>query len=348
MTSNRDLQPPPDYPFGLDDERVARCLEGRASADDVNAVEARLLSDARFRAEWLRLISLEGFLREQCRDETAGSEVTPRRFPTTSSSIAALPAEAVAPRGSALLPWSGLLMAFAVAMVSVAVTSVAAAVIGRGSSWSRVLVNDGFEPGTAVNVTGLPAGEGAWTGDFARIVKATDSVTPVEGVGMLQLLQGDYQGKPIARGFSSNQHRLVDLRPYRDRLARGLVTLEFSAAFNRGAAAPDAPADTGDQCSVGLFALTSAMVNDARLSEPGQLRDLSLAYAHCRHLDLDDDPQTWQPTVTELRLPPDTDFVLMHVGVNEYPPLKRDGPTMFPAHFCDDARATLYERSGAP
>lgn len=238
-------------------------------------------------------------------------------------------------------------MAFAVAVGSVAVTSVAATVISRESSWSQVLVKDGFEPGTVVNVTGLPAHEGAWEGDFARIVTATDGVTPVEGVGMLQLLQGDYQGKPIAQGFSSNQHRLIDLRPYHDRLAGGLVTLEFAAAFNRGAVAPDEPADTRHQCSVALFALTSAMVSDARLSKPGRLHDLSLAYAHCRYLDLDDDPQTWQPTVTELRLPPDADFVLMYVGVNEYPPLERDGPVVFPAHFCDDARATLHERSGA-
>jgi hypothetical protein len=335
-----------DHSFGFDDERVARCLDGRASADDVRAVEVRLLSDAAFRAEWLRLISLEGLLREQGRDETAGSGVTPWRFPTTSSSIAPLPAEAVPPRGSALQPWSGLLIAFAVAMGSVAVTSVAAAVISRRSSWSQVLVNDGFEPGTRVNVTGLPTHEGAWEGDFARIVTATDGVTPVKGVGMLQLLQGDYQGKPIAQGFSSNQHRLIDLRPYHDRLTGGLVTLEFSAAFNRGAVAPEAPADARHQCSVALFALTSAMVRDASLSKPGRLHDLSLAYAHCRYLDLDYDPQTWQPTVTELRLPPDADFVLMYVGVNEYPPLERDGPAVFPAHFCDDARATLYERSG--
>ena len=336
-----------DHSFGLDDERVARCLEGRASADDMRTVEARLLTDADFRTAWLRLTAIEGLLREQGCEEAAGCDVNPEHLPAISSPKSSHLAEAVVSRSSANLPWSSLLLALTIAMVSVAVTSVAAAVISRGLPGSQLLLQEGFEPGTVVDVIGLPARDGIWTGDFARIVTATDNVTPSEGVGMLQLLRGDYEGKPMASGFSSNQHRLIDLRPYRDRVARGLVTLEFSAAFNRGAAAPDTPADTRDQCSVGLFALTSAMVNDPRLYEPGQLRDLSLAYAHCRHLDLDDDPQTWQPTVTELRLPPDTDFVLMHVGVNEYPPLKRDGPVVFPAHFCDAARATLYERSGA-
>ncbi len=337
-----------DHSFGLDDERVARCLEGRASADDMRAIEARLLTDADFRTAWLRLTTIEGLLREQGCEEAAGCDVNPEHLPTISSPQSSRLAEAVVSRGSASLPWGSLLTALTIAMVSVAVTSVAAAVISRGLPWSRVLLQEGFEPGTAVNVTGLPASDGIWTGDFARIVTVTDNVTPSEGVGMLQLLQGDYEGKPMARGFSSNQHRLIDLRPYRDRIASGLITLEFSAAFNRGAAAPDGSTESWDQCSVGLFALSSAMVNDARLSEPGRLRDLSLAYAHCRHLDLDGDPQTWQPTVTELRLPPDTDFVLMHVGVNEYPPLERDGAAVFPAHFCDDARATLYERPGTP
>lgn len=336
-----------NHAFGLDDERVARCLDGQASADDVRAVEVRLLSDATFRAGWLRLTAVEGLLREQGQDGALAAE--PRRDSRgiMVATAPGLPADAVRPDASSHVARISLLTTVAVAIVSVAVTSVAAAVISRGSSWSRVLVKDGFEPGTSVRVTGLPARLGAWTGDFAQVVTATDSVTPTEGVGMLQLLQGDYEGKPIARGFSSNQHRLIDLRPYRDRLAGGLVTLEFSAAFNRGPAPTDAPDNTRDQCSVGLFALTSTVANDARLSEPGQLRDLSLAYAHCRHLDLDDDPRTWQQTIAELRLPPDTDFVLMHVGVNEHPPLERDGPVVFPAHFCDDVWATLHERPGA-
>lgn len=347
MTGIADQQPPMDPTFGLDDERVARCLDGRATADDVRAVEARLLSDAAFRAGWLRLTAVEGLLREQGQDGAVAADLLQGSREVMVARAAVLPSDAVRPAARSHIPRISLLTMVAVALVSAAVTSVAAAVISRGSSWSQVLMKDGFEPGTTVQVTGLPGSLEAWSGDFARIVTATNSVTPIEGAGMLQLLQGDYDGKPIARGFSSNQHRLIDLRPYRDRLAGGLVTLEFSAAFNRGAAAPNTPANTWDQCSVGVFALTSAMVNDARLSEAGQLRDLSLAYAHCRHLDLDDDPRTWQQTTTELRLPPDTDFVLMHVGVNEYPPLERDGPVVFPAHFCDDARATLHERSGA-
>lgn len=348
MTSVPDPQQRMEHPFGLDDDRVARCLDGRATADDVRAVETRLLTDAAFRAAWLRLNAIETLLREQGRAEVA--EAVPLRDSHGVKLASALthPADAVRPG-----VWSddarlSLVTMVAIAIVSVAVTSVTAAVISRGSSWNQVLLKDDFELGTVVRVTGLPATEGAWTGDFARIVTATNSVTPIEGAGMLQLLRGDYEGKPIARGFSANQHRLIDLRPYRDRLAGGLVTLEFSAAFNRGAAASDAPAHSRDQCSVGLFALTSAVVDDARLAEPGQLRDLSLAYAHCRHLDLDDDPHTWQQTITELRLPPATDFVLMHVGVNEYPPLDRDGPVVFPAHFCDDVRATLHERPVAP
>lgn len=346
MTGISDQQPPMDPTFGLDDERVARCLDGRATADDVRAVEARLLSDAAFRAGWLRLTAVEGLLREQGQDGAVAAEPLRDSRGIMVARAAVLPSDAVRPAARSHIPRISLLAMLAVAMVSAAVTSVAAAVISRGSSWSQVLMKDGFEPGTTVQVTGLPGSLEAWSGDFAQVVTTTDSVTPIEGAGMLQLLQGDYDGKPIARGFSSNQHRLIDLRPYRDRLAGGLITLEFSAAFNRGAAASDAPAHSRDQCSVGLFALTSAMANDARLSEPGQLRDLSLAYAHCRHLDLDDDPRTWQQTTTELRLPPDTDFVLMHVGVNEHPPLERDGPVVFPAHFCDDVRATLYERLG--
>jgi len=347
MTGISEQQPPMDRPFGLDDERVARCLDGRASADDVRAVETQLLSDAAFRAGWLRLTAVEGLLREQGHDESIEAEPLRHTRGIMVASTPMLPADAVQPAARSHVVLLSLLTMAAVAMASIAVTSVAAAVISRRSSWNRVLVKDGFEPGTSVQVTGLPASVGKWTGDFARVVMATDSVTPIEGAGMLQLLQGDYEGKSIARGFSSNQHRLIDLRPYRERLASGLVTLEFSAAFNRGAVATGTPANGRDQCSVGLFALTSAIVNDARLAEPGQLRDRSLAYAHCRHLDLDDDPRSWQQTVTELRLPPETDFVLMHVGVNENPPLERDGPVVFPAHFCDDVRATLHERSGA-
>ena len=64
-----------------------------------------------------------------------------------------------------------------------------------------------------------------------------------------------------------------------------------------------------------------------------------------RHM-LDRDPATWQRQTAELRLPPDTEYLLIHIGVSHA--TKSQRRPVFDGLCLDDVRLVLTRRAPLP
>lgn len=78
-----------------------------------------------------------------------------------------------------------------------------------------------------------------------------------------------------------------------------------------------------------------------------QLLEESLA-ACMSQTPLDRDPTTWQKGTAELRLPPQTEFVWVHLTLAHPGRRSPEGPRTFSGHFLDDAEAVLLGRDVKP
>lgn len=229
-------------------------------------------------------------------------------------------------------------------LVGVAITSAAwAYAVPRSPEQSAdviVLLNEGFESALAPRVNGVPTEPKVWGGDFTAISGAQQGVKPAGGVHMLQILRADYERKPNPEGsYCGDLYRVIDLRPYRRELAEGTAVATLTTVFN---AAPF-PANEEYGCAVALHALSTEMMANpaAALSKDG-----SLAMARNGRQRLDRNPHSWQRVETDLRLPADAEFLLVHLGIMHVPKFQKR-PT-FDGHFLDDVRITLARRSPQP
>ncbi len=86
------------------------------------------------------------------------------------------------------------------------------------------------------------------------------------------------------------------------------------------------------------------MVDGELLNAERVLATQSLARSTSSHLQLDRDPATWQRLGNELRVPPNTDYLLIQIGVSNVTPpsiMRRD---RFAGHFADEVKLVLAHR----
>jgi len=214
------------------------------------------------------------------------------------------------------------------------------ATVGPRAAMVHRVIADSFEIGRQPEVTGIPLEPGFWSGDYAECAAESGRVRPRSGTKMLRFLRSDFEGKASKSGHASNVYRLIDLRPFRTSSQQDDVTVRVLAHFNVDPGARM----VGDKCNVAAYAIEGAALHGG-LRGPEAIKSLALSYAFCQHIDLDDDPATWQAAVTELRLPPTTDFLMVHVGVTRK---QVDGETIFAGHSCDDVHVSLVHRPDLP
>jgi len=208
---------------------------------------------------------------------------------------------------------------------------------------NTVLLDEGFESGPAPSSTGIPVESDRWAGDFCELVGESQAIRPAGGRRMLRFLRADYENKPKPSGsYVSDIYRLIDVRPRRAELEDGGTILQLSAGFNAG----DFPAAEKYQCSMSLYALDAetALNGSARLDNTLQLD--SLAYTRGSRLLLDHEAETWQRLSAELRLPPNTDFVLVRIGLAHATAAQRRPE--FPGHYLDNVKLVLARRAPLP
>ena len=160
---------------------------------------------------------------------------------------------------------------------------------------------------------------------------------------MLRFLRADFEGKPRPEGsYAGDIYRLVDMRPYRKEFSDGGAVAQLSAAFN----AFEFPAKEAYGCSISLFALDAETAMNGSTRSGQTLNTESLAMARNSRLKLDRNPASWQRVDGELRLPPSTDFLLIHISLS-HAPLAQHRVT-FDGHYLDDMRLILTRRAPMP
>ena len=240
------------------------------------------------------------------------------------------------------LSWRPLTAAAAGVVFGIFCTSVVFAYIAPSLGKVMTLLDDSFESGPAPLVTGVPVEPGLWSGDYTEVVGEQQGVKPENGKKMLRFLRTDYEGKPSPEGgMIGDLFRLIDMRPYRKEFADGGAVVQLSAEFN----AFEFPAGERYICSLVIYAL------DAETATNGSMRgniasNEALLGVQQRSIILDRSPATWQRLTSEMRLPPDTDFLLVRIfNLNAGKSVPRQ---TFAGHYLDDVRLTMARRDPMP
>lgn len=203
-------------------------------------------------------------------------------------------------------------------------------------AWKPVpLVVEDFEGPSPPRSLGMAVNDGAWSGDHSLVVTAERGVAARDGRRMLRMLRADYEGKPTQPGYSADLYRVIDVRPHRELIASGHARLRVAMPFN---AAPF-PADEEYVGSVGIYALDASVDWDALSGDTGFINEAAIAMARTGTGRCDRDPRTWQVAQNELRLPPTTAFVLIHLGIAHATSAQRR--ETFDGHYLDGVRVHL-------
>ena len=186
----------------------------------------------------------------------------------------------------------------------------------------------------------MPDRAGTWGGDFSQIAEGQLGVAPAAGRHMLHFLRGDSEGRPLEDSFGSDVFRLVDVRPWRKEIAAGDAVVQLTAHFNAAATEGAEPA----ACTMTIFALEAGPVDAGALRAERGLSRESTAYSQSSRLAMDADPASWQRGVNELRLPSNTDYLMIRIGVSAVPRGTKRPVDGFAGHFCDEVQVHLARR----
>lgn len=262
----------------------------------------------------------------------AGAHLSPQPVRTDTTAL----------RSSNWLSWRPLAAAAAGIVLGMFCTSLVFAYVAPSLGKAMSLLQESFESGPAPLVTGVPIEAGRWSGDYTEVVGEQQGVKPTGGNKMMRFLRADFEGKENADGYVADLYQLIDLRPYRSEFADGGAVLQFSAGFNASAF----PADESYGGLMSIHALDAETVKTETLGDRQMLNVDALAMAGSSRLMLDRDPATWQRQATDLRLPLNTDFLLIHVGVTHATKAQRRA--VFDGHYLDDVRLVLTRRAPLP
>lgn len=302
---------------------IRRCRDGEASTEELAQFASCLREDANFRQAYVRYVNLDVALSAVAKvGPVLVTNMTPSR---TGRNV--------------WLSWRPLAAAAAGLVLGMFCTSVLFAYVRPTWETTITLLKESFESGTAPMVTGVPTVPNRWSGDYTEVVEAQQGVKPSEGSKMLRLSQMDSEGKSAPEGDRyTDLYRLVDMRPYRDQLADGGAVVQFSAGFNAFAF----PKDDTYFCRMSLRAYDTRTEADGSVRVDDRREGDELAVARAGRMKLDHDPATWQRLGGDLRLPPNTNFLMVRITIHH-----KRGPSpgdAFAGHYLDDVLLTMTRR----
>lgn len=237
------------------------------------------------------------------------------------------------------LSWRPLSAAAAALVLGLFCVSVAWAYVAPSLAKAITLLQEGFESGLHPwwlvcqprRVGGAETTVRSWA--------SSRESSPRTGK-MLRFLRGDSEGKSIPLSHSSDVFHLVDLRPIRSEFADGGAVVQLTALFN----AVSFPADESFSATLTIFALDGSVVTDGTVKVDNVLSTESLAFSRSSKVLMDRDPATWQKVRNELRLPSDTDYLMIRLGMSndtKLPDKRRDS---FVGHFADKVQLVIARR----
>ncbi len=236
--------------------------------------------------------------------------------------------------------WRPMAAASAGILLGIACTTAVFAYVVAAPTKVTTLLQEGFETGPAPGVVGAPLEPGEWSGDYSEIAGPQSGVKPAGGSRMLRFLRGDYERRSIPQSFGCDVSRLIDVRPYRQEFADGDGFVRLTGVFNSAAFAEQAEFE----CTLTIFALDAEVVNGRSLRIEGTLSAESLAYSRSSRIALDRNPETWQKASNELRLPPNTDYLMIRVGVSDVARRKGKQTAGFTGQFADQVQLVIAHR----
>ena len=301
-------------------ELVRRYLGGEATLEEARRLESMLAVDAQLRRDYLAYARVEAGL---------SSKVRPKLVKTASPArwFAWRPLTAAAAGIVFGMFCTSMLFAYAVPRLQPLVNHALA------------LANAGFEERVAPTPEGVPVRYAVWSGDFAEIVEAQQGIRPREGRRMLRFLRSDSSVSPEPeKNVHGNLYQVVDMRSYRNEIADGQASVDWSAWFNW------VPGD-GEK---GMKFMTSvwAFTGDTSILPVNWKDHLYLETAkNSRTITVDDAPKTWRQIAGRMIVPPDTDFLVIELKAMPNSPAQGVGPYRFSGCFTDDVQLILQTQS---
>jgi hypothetical protein len=204
------------------------------------------------------------------------------------------------------------------------------------------LLDDSFE-GTPTLTSRVSLEPNVWRSNHAVIVGSELGVQPANGVKMLRFLHAGFDSRAKSQGdHLADAYHLLDLRPYRQELVGEDCVVQVAASFN----ASLFPADEKYGCAVSVYALDAENAPDGPKRIGTALSEDSLAMARSRNTKLDREPDSWQRLTTEMRLPANTDYLVIRLHISQAFD-SRETPT-FTGSYADVVRVSLTRRALSP
>jgi len=290
-------------------ESVRRYLDGTATREETDALEARILTDAAFRGEFLRYAHLDAAL--------AGNRQSRVPFGTA--------------RKTGRWPqWRPLTAAAAGIVFGMLCTSVVFGYMVPQMTKSVTLLREGFEDDGKPRAEGFPTSAEVWGGDAAVSVRSGDAVQAKEGERILRM-------EPTRGDLSNRQHLIIALPPLREDEAPTVrVTASFHASDSeirdrylmRAATFSEAP---GEIDPMWMHQLWGDESNRA-LSAAAQARTFPPGAAE------------WQTMHLTIDVPPGSRVLVVSLWA-----ATMDGrPERRAPHYLDDIQVTLAPLTPAP
>lgn len=314
-------------------ELIERHLRGQISEDESRELEAALSAHRDVRDEFRRRCNVDAALRHAAtvlQAETAApvTHHPKERTPDTTRRL--------------WLQWRPLATAAAAGLV----IGLFGASVVFGFAYppprSVTLLDENFEgePSVASKVVLEPD---VWRSDHAVIVRPEQGVQPQSGQRMLRFLEEGQQGRNRPAGSHiADVYRLIDLRDQRESVVEGEMVAHASVRVN----ATPIPKNERFRCEISLFALDAASVPRGASYIGTALESEASAMARSGRTYLDSDPASWQRLATEMRLPTNTDYIVVRLHISQS--FESHDSRVFTGSYADDVRVTLTRRSPLP
>lgn len=165
-----------------------------------------------------------------------------------------------------------------------------------------------FEKRDVIEVQGVPARPGYWSGDLCDIVPAEQGITPYQGKGMLRFLGTSApKDRPRYVTGASQQWQIIDLRDLRTEVRAGYASVEASIYFNRIALIQR---DKDVQQGIAIHAFKGKPEETCKLWPHRSSHRIRCLESEVR---TDNDPETWERVDLNFHIPTETDFLVVEI-----------------------------------
>jgi hypothetical protein len=289
-------------------ELMRRYLEGVASLEETQELEALIVEDASVRQDFLRYTHLDSALAGVRRSQPS----------------------VAAPRRSVWLSWRPLTAAAAGIVFGMLCTSVVFGFVNQQAAVKKVPLlafDAGLEDVTQTLKDGLPDRVGQWGMDEASIVAAEENVLPLQGERMLRLEPIPPQ-KPV-KNHTSRVYQMLDLRSQPVAMMNGEVEAEVTASFCA------TNSDVSSRYLIRAIALDEA--SETATKNFWSKVESDGVVSESQRFDTLPGKSGWHTFSMKLRLPPGSQTLVLIFGA--VPSEDTSRPAL--VHYLDDVQASL-------